>query len=492
MEEIKEGKCSLNVKKLALNVAKLIVLLIVLSIGIPFVREGYQLSQEKPPPEIPISFEADMVPKAGPPVGKVKINLEPTEAFVIGDKITADIEVQVNWLHENETANVWLRFIDCLSVDAKWAWTNTSHYNELIFPEYNSSMATYSIYRANAIVWYTHEGIFGVNVTVYSPYSQDLLAGFGTLDGTVYWSFPEVVHIKSYSYLEERLNAQFTNALTLEIFGLTVITVGPVAVIAVDLVGKALESIFEGKDKENKDNKEEGKRKASHENVRLKTMSKVSELKEYIERKLMLAKLDSALLFFSSSLSLAFGVGYAFLGGKWLQYYLPMLFLGWFMPIYIGYLRGSLIQDSVEERARGWIYFVVGLGFYIGGPLLGTFVEGLLKLGLYSGILAAIPAFFVGYSLATLQSTVVYSIFKFQKKDLKEKVKQAFTETRLSALLLAILLMFLSVHDWSKFYRGPDLLTNVLDTVYVLILVVFVWLLIVSEKKARKLLRNAS
>ena len=36
-------------------------------------------------------------------------------------------------------------------------------------------------------------------------------------------------------------------------------------------------------------------------------MSKMSQLKEYIERKLMLAKLDSALLFFSSSSSLAFG-----------------------------------------------------------------------------------------------------------------------------------------------------------------------------------------
>ena len=220
-------------------------------------------------------------------------------------------------------------------------------------------------------------------------------------------------------------------------------------------------------------------------------MSEMSELREYIERRLMLAKLDSALLFFSSSLSIAFGVGYGFLGAKWLQYYLPMLLLGWFMPIYIGYVRGALIEDFVEERVRGWIYFILGLGFYIASPVLSTSITDFLKLGLYSGFVMIIPAFIIGYFLGTLESIIVRDIFKIQRKDLREEVKTAFTETRTSALNLAILLMFVSVVDWSKFYKRPHLLTNILETVMILILGVFLVIAIISERKARKLLRNA-
>lgn len=239
----------MNAKKLVLSVAKLIALVTVLYFGIPYVVEGYRLLQERPPPEVPITFEAEMQPKAGPLVGKVKIDLEPTEAFVIGDRIIADIEVQVYWLHENETASVIVTFTDCLSMDFRWAWTNTSHFDEPLWLQYNSSSAVYSTYRAKAIVWYTHEGIYGVNVTVYSPYSLDCWTSFGTSYGTVDWSFPEIVHIKSYSYLEERLNTQFTNALTLEIFGLAIIASSPIAVTFVDLLGKVFESLFEERGK---------------------------------------------------------------------------------------------------------------------------------------------------------------------------------------------------------------------------------------------------
>lgn len=238
----------MNTEKLLLNVAKLITLSIILIVGIPYVVDGYRLSHERPSPEVPITFEAEMQPKAGPLVGNVKIHLVPTEAFVAGDRIRADIEVHVYWLHENETASVDITFVDCLSIDFQWAWTNTSHFNMPILLKYNSSRAVYSIYRGRAMVWYTHEGIYGVNVTVYSPYSQRLMLDCGTLDGTVDWSFPEVVHMKSYIYLEQRLSAQFANALTLEILGLTIIASSPIAVMIVDLVGKVLESLLEEKE----------------------------------------------------------------------------------------------------------------------------------------------------------------------------------------------------------------------------------------------------
>lgn len=235
----------MNKKNLIFTLSKLIALVIVLAIGIPYVIRGYQMLQEKPSPEKPITFIADMKPRAGATVGSLIVRLEPTEAFVIGDKITADIEIDVNWLNENETATVEFTFLDCLSTDAMWAWTNTSHYDEMIFPEYNYSMATYSIYKAKAFVWYTHEGIFGANVTVYSQYSLELLSTLGTLDGTVHWSFPEFVHVKSYDYIQEKTNVQFTNALSIEIVGLTIIAVSPIVVTAVSLIERAYDSIVE-------------------------------------------------------------------------------------------------------------------------------------------------------------------------------------------------------------------------------------------------------
>jgi hypothetical protein len=236
----------MNRKKLIVTVCKLIALVIVLFIGIPFVIHGYQMLQEKPSPEKPITFIADMRPRTGPSVGTVTVKFEPTEAFIIGDKISADIEVDVNSLQMNETANVYFTFLDCLSTDEEWAWTNSSHYNEMIFPEFNYSMPTYSVYKARAFVWFTHEGIFGANVTVYSLYSEELLAlPSASLDGTVYWNFPEMIHIKSYDYVEQRANAQFINALTVEILGWAIIAVSPMAITVVSLGERLYDSITE-------------------------------------------------------------------------------------------------------------------------------------------------------------------------------------------------------------------------------------------------------
>ena len=220
-------------------------------------------------------------------------------------------------------------------------------------------------------------------------------------------------------------------------------------------------------------------------------MSKMSELKEYIDKKLRLAKLDSALLFFSSSLSLAFSVGYAFLGARWLQYYLPMLFLGWFMPIYIGYVRGSLIVDSIEERVRGWIYFIMGLGFYVVSPLLGFLVEEILKVELlYAGLVTLITSAVFGLSYSTLQSKVVYDIFKIQRKSFGKEVRRAFRETRGSALFLAILLVYISRVDFSKLYSKLDFVLLIMDTVIIVGLVGLFVVILLGEREARRLLRN--
>ena len=43
---------------------------------------------------------------------------------------------------------------------------------------------------------------------------------------------------------------------------------------------------------------------------------------------------------------------------------IPFLFLGVLLPFLVGYMRGAIELDSVEERLRGWIYFLIGTSSY--------------------------------------------------------------------------------------------------------------------------------
>lgn len=43
---------------------------------------------------------------------------------------------------------------------------------------------------------------------------------------------------------------------------------------------------------------------------------------------------------------------------------IPFLLLGILLPFVIGYLRGAIQQNSIEERMRGWIYFLIGTTSY--------------------------------------------------------------------------------------------------------------------------------
>ena len=90
----------------------------------------------------------------------------------------------------------------------------------------------------------------------------------------------------------------------------------------------------------------------------------IEDLQDYIDIKSKKQNLDTALLFFTSALGLWFTIIHMFFGELALLYFLPTLFIGWFMPIYIGFIRGSLTLDLVKERIRGWLYFITGVGLY--------------------------------------------------------------------------------------------------------------------------------
>jgi hypothetical protein len=87
--------------------------------------------------------------------------------------------------------------------------------------------------------------------------------------------------------------------------------------------------------------------------------------KSYFNKKLRVGKLDSALLFLSSTVGLMFAVIRAAINPSTsIVTSIPLIVLGIVLPFYYGYVRGALVKSSAVDRYRGWIFFLVGLGAY--------------------------------------------------------------------------------------------------------------------------------
>lgn len=78
--------------------------------------------------------------------------------------------------------------------------------------------------------------------------------------------------------------------------------------------------------------------------------------------------LDQALLFLSSFLSFGFASMLQLVqqtNFSKLLLLVPALLVSVALPLYVGYMRGSIEQpDSLLERARGWVYLIFGTGSY--------------------------------------------------------------------------------------------------------------------------------
>ena len=75
-------------------------------------------------------------------------------------------------------------------------------------------------------------------------------------------------------------------------------------------------------------------------------------------------RMDELLLNLSASIGILFTLIQAAISGvNSIILFSPLLLMGWVLPIYVGYMRGA-IQNSMQERIRGWIYLVVGVLIY--------------------------------------------------------------------------------------------------------------------------------
>jgi len=122
---------------------------------------------------------------------------------------------------------------------------------------------------------------------------------------------------------------------------------------------------------------------------------------EDLELRLRLGKIDSLILFLPSLLGLAYSLlQYSVIGTRLLTYYIPVLFFGIPLPIYIGYIRGAIRLDSIVERARGWIYLAAGILSY------GVMIVNQVIVGLGVGW----PTSIISFGLTGGLSFIIYPI----------------------------------------------------------------------------------
>ena len=159
------------------------------------------------------------------------------------------------------------------------------------------------------------------------------------------------------------------------------------------------------------------------------TASDLQKIQKYIDKKSKKESLDTALLFFSSSFSIFFTLIHIYFGELLLLYFLPTLFLGWVMPVYIGFIRGSLTLDLVEERVRGWIYLIAGAGLY----LLVIFLIYFEMQVWVAFLLFVLLGFIIGFKLNIIMS----SFLKIFGQELTDQIYKSYSLTTISALFLS-------------------------------------------------------
>lgn len=198
-------------------------------------------------------------------------------------------------------------------------------------------------------------------------------------------------------------------------------------------------------------------------------------------------RFDEFLLFITSVLGLFFSFLYSLLGYPEIVYgFFPLLIIGVVIPIYIGYVRGAILLDILEERVRGWIYFLIGVFYY--SALIIFFVVNKLLLVLnvefetFSGLFTFIGFLLVSYFLGwrRLYRWFCRNIFKAFNHKMTELTDKIYADTSGSAFytgLFFYLAFGLSVSENLDVSIAPMVVFSVLTGVV---------LFIVHERDIRK------
>lgn len=160
-----------------------------------------------------------------------------------------------------------------------------------------------------------------------------------------------------------------------------------------------------------------------------------------------LQNLDALLLFVTTIFGLFFSLFSGILVQKEIAYgFLFLLGIGLVIPIYIGYVRGAIILDTLEERVRGWIYFLYGIILYILSIALWIAYKLMRGMGtvfeIAGGFLPFLGMFLLSYFLGggRLRRWISYAIFRSFSSKPTALTDKIYDETGKSAVTTSIFL----------------------------------------------------
>jgi len=205
-------------------------------------------------------------------------------------------------------------------------------------------------------------------------------------------------------------------------------------------------------------------------------------------------KMDDLLLFYTALAGLIPYVLQLALGKAFMAYYaLPILIYVLIAPTYIGYYRGAVKLDLIEERVRGWVYLITGLYdscaftiyFWLNGH--GYLAHlGWWRQFIYNGILLS------SMIMALLfYKTMLNSYYEILGEEMPDKRRDEASEALYDT---AVASSFFSsfVASLTSLLGATALIGQAVDILAFLLALYFVTLILgcVYERRARKHIKN--
>jgi hypothetical protein len=150
-------------------------------------------------------------------------------------------------------------------------------------------------------------------------------------------------------------------------------------------------------------------------------------------------QLDRLLLSATSLLGIFFGITQSILDKiDALTFFILLLILIWIVPIYIGYIRGTIIYNNIVERFRGWVYFLGGTLIYILFSSVYYLKRPIMNLSTLDYFLVIILIFGIFYFIVFLSK----KFFKFFNHETSKAENIILRRTYTNLLLIGVAFIF--------------------------------------------------
>ena len=203
-----------------------------------------------------------------------------------------------------------------------------------------------------------------------------------------------------------------------------------------------------------------------------------------IKQEIQKDQLDRLLLSATSLLGIFFGITQSILDkNDALTFFILLIILIWFVPVYIGYIRGAMIHDNIVERFRGWVYFLGGILIYVLFSTIYFTKRPIMNLSLSD-------YFFIFILISGIFAFVIYlskKFFRFFNHEISISERIILKRTYINLLLIGVAFIFYLLAS-NIIREDSNALSNMATYVAIFFMLFMILLRINSERLNNKIL----